>query len=164
MIKSDLKKRSQYLVSTGRKADAVRHLKALRALQYLEGLARLRQTIIGNDWIDIDRTAALENVDSQAAAKLAEALRSDDLVGRLLLALPGGDADPNLYAQTLREALLDPQFEALSVNLVHPIPFVGWVRGFASIWEEKLQKAGSTLTASRTSEVLMQLLSAMLEV
>jgi hypothetical protein len=118
---------------------------------------------MGDDWIDIDRTAALENVGRAQALKLKEILGSGDFIGRLVIALPIG-ADVATLDQTIKDALADHQFDALSENLKSPLPFNAWVRSFATLWEEKLHQAGLTPAASQLANTLMQLLSAMLEV
>lgn len=136
MIDQKLKQHIRNLVVSGRKLEATRAL----------------------------RIATIETVDSQMASKLSEALMSDDLAGRVLLALPMPDVDPKVLAQTLRDAVADPQFESLSSHLKEPLPYAAWVRGFSTVWEEKLKAASLSPTAGQAAEVLMQLLSAMLEV
>jgi hypothetical protein len=162
MVEQKLKDRAKYLVTFGSKKDAKVCLQALRALRILKPMVAAARTVMG-EWIDIDRTAALDNVDQSTAKELAKVLDSADLVGRLLIAMPMDSPDPKGLGQTLQEALQDPQFQALSTHMKEPMPFTAWVRGFSALWEEKLQQAGLSPTAGQLSEVLLQILPAMLE-
>lgn len=131
------KNRLKQLLSTGNRAEALRTLRLV---------------------------AALDSVDVATAGKLAEFLISDDLLGRVVIAIPMENANVGVIGKSLKDAVADPQFDALSTHLERTESLEAWVRGFCNIWEEKLQEVGLTPTAGQVSKVLQQLLSAMLEV
>lgn len=108
--------------------------------------------------------AALTDVTPEMVPQLVEILGSSDFVQRILLTLPLEVKEPEVISETLLEALKSSHFRALSENLRTPIPLSAWVRGFSSIWEERLQARGLAPAGDLVAKVVSQILSAMLEV
>ena len=106
---------------------------------------------------------ALAEVTPDSVDQVIECLKSEDLAERLLIALPESQGNPNLV-ETIAAVLESSPFKALSTDLGTSRPLTTWVDGFVSLWEEKLVPLGIQVSAGRLSQVLSQILSAMLEI